>query len=70
LIKIKIRKYTIEVNRKTKVLKHDCEDWSQGLGMKRLCKHMIKLFLILPSEDSRQILTDLVENTDTWRFKP
>ena len=70
MIKVKIRKYTIEVNRKTKVLKHDCEDWSQGLGMKRLCKHMIKLFLILPSEDSRQILTDLVENTNTWRFKP
>ena len=70
MIRAKIRRYTIEVNRTTKVLKHDCDDWRKGLGMKRLCKHVIKLFLILPSEDSRQILTDLIENADTWRLQP
>jgi hypothetical protein len=69
MIRVKIQKYTIEVNRKTKVLRHDCDDWSKGLEMKRLCTHVIKLFLILPSEDSRQILTDFVENTGAWRLK-
>ncbi len=70
LIRAKIRRYTIEVNRTTKVLKHDCDDWRKGLGMKRLCKHVVKLFLILPSEDSRQILMDLIENADAWRLQP
>ena len=70
MIRAKIRRYTIEVNRTTKVLKHDCDDWRKGLGMKRLCKHVVKLFLTLPSEDSWQILTDLIENADAWRLQP
>ncbi|MCW4037319.1 MAG: DUF72 domain-containing protein [Candidatus Bathyarchaeota archaeon] len=69
MIRAKIRRYTIEVNRTAKVLKHDCDDWRKGLGMKRLCKHVIKLFLILPLEDSRQILTNLIENSDAWRLQ-
>jgi hypothetical protein len=69
MIRAKIRRYTIEVNRKTKVLRHDCDDWRKGLGMKRICKHVIKLFLTLPSEDARQILTDFLENADVWRFQ-
>jgi len=69
VIQATIRRYTLEVNRVAKVLRHDCDDWRKGLGMKRLCKHMVKLFLSLPVAVSRQILTDLLENADTWRAR-
>lgn len=66
LIQATLRQYTLEVNRTTKVIRHDCDDWRKGLGIKRLCKHMIKLFLCLPVDVSWQILTDLLEDPDAW----
>jgi hypothetical protein len=67
-IKAKIRQYRIEVNLGEKVLKHDCDDWRKGLGIKRICKHVVKLFMTISEEESRGVLKDILENKDDWRF--
>ncbi len=67
-IKARIKKYTIEVNLQKRLLKHDCNDWRKGRNMKRICKHVVKLFLTIPKEHSEKILKDLTENRDDWGF--
>ena len=67
-IKAEVRDYKIEVDLKEKVLTHDCDDWRKGLGIKRICKHVAKLFLSLQPEDAKKVLGDLLENKDSWIF--
>ena len=66
LIRAKIRKYTVEVNLRERVVKHDCDDWRKGLETKRLCKHIVKLLLMIPEEESVEILRDILSNKDKW----
>ena len=68
IIKAKVRDYTIEIDLKGKVLTHDCDDWRKGLGIKRICKHVAKLFLSLRSEDAKKVLRDILETKDSWVF--
>jgi len=67
-IKARIKKYTIEVDLQRRLLKHDCNDWRKGRNKKRICKHVVKLFLMIPKEHSKKILRDIVENRDDWGF--
>jgi len=69
VVKAKVRRYMVEVNLKDRVLKHNCDDWRKGLGIKRLCKHLVKVFLIVNPEDSTSILRDILENKGSWTFK-
>lgn len=68
-IQANIRKYVVEVDPENRVMTHGCDDWRKGLGMHRLCKHVGKLFLTLPSETSEKILRDIMKNRGKWRFK-
>lgn len=65
----KIRKYTIKIDFNKKILTHNCQDWQKGLGIKRICKHIGKLFLQLPSEKSIFILKDIIKQKDKWQFR-
>lgn len=64
-----IRDYMIDIDLPGRVLTHNCEDWRKGLGIKRICKHVCKLFLSLPEEQSVKILRDIIENKKNWTFK-
>ncbi len=68
-IKAAIRDYIIEIDLKEQTITHNCDDWGKGLGMKRLCKHVGKLFLQLPSEKSIAILKGIIERKDNWQFR-
>ena len=68
-ITAKIRDYVIELDLERKVLKHDCDDWRKGLGMKRMCKHVVALLLAIPEEESKKILRDISGKKDNWRFR-
>jgi uncharacterized protein YecE (DUF72 family) len=68
-LRAKTRRYRIEVNRESKVLRHDCDDWKKGLGRRRICKHVVKLFLMIPQEDARDVVEDLIKNKDAWSFQ-
>jgi uncharacterized protein YecE (DUF72 family) len=68
-LRAKMRRYRIEVNRERKVLRHDCDDWTKGLGIRRICKHVVKLFLMIPKEESREVIEDIIKNKDDWSFQ-
>jgi hypothetical protein len=67
-IEAKIRDYFIEINLEKRTLTHNCDDWRKGLGIRRICKHIGKLFLQLPSETSTSILEDMIKEKDKRRF--
>ncbi len=67
-IEAEIRNYIIEIDLQKRTLTHNCDDWRKGLGIRRLCKHIGKLFLQLPSETSVSILKDIIKQKDKWRF--
>jgi len=68
-ITAKIRNYGIRIDFEERVLQHDCDDWRKGIGIKRLCKHVTKLFLALPPARSNRILKDITENKSSWKFQ-
>lgn len=68
-VEARIRDYTIVIDLKEKVIKHDCDDWRKGRGSKRMCKHLGKLFLALPPGHSKDILSRIWEDVDGWVFE-
>lgn len=64
-----IRAYTVKMDLSEKIISHNCDDWKKGVGTKRLCKHLCKLFLTLQEEQSLQILEDLINEKDKWDFE-
>ncbi len=69
-VRATIRTYRIEVDQRDRVVTHDCGDWRKGLGIKRVCKHLAKLFLMMPEDASRALLTDMITQKERWRFQP
>jgi len=68
-VEAKIRDYFIQIDLEKRILAHNCDDWRKGLGIRRVCKHIGKLFLQLPSETSTSILEDMIKEKDKWRFR-
>lgn len=69
VVRARIREYTIELDPEEKVLRHDCDDYRKGLGIKRICKHIAKLFMSLRREKADEILRDMIQNKDDWTFQ-
>ena len=69
LVEAQIRDYYIEVDMKSRVLKHNCDDWRKGKGIKRICKHVGKLFLKLPPSQAKGILEAMWVKKDNWIFE-
>jgi len=69
MVKARIRDYVIELNLENRVLKHDCDDWRKGLGMKRVCKHLVKFFLAMQLDRAEEILRDINRNKSSWVFQ-
>jgi len=65
----KIKEYTVEIDPSRRTILHNCEDWIKILSEKRLCKHVVRVFLSLPLESSKKILADLLVNREKWRFE-
>jgi len=68
-VKAEVKDYYIEVDFDGKVLRHNCDDWRKGMGSKRMCKHVDRLFLSLPPGQSRKILERIWEERDDWSFE-
>jgi len=63
-----IRRYSIEIDRNSKTVTHNCADWRKGADRKRICKHVAKLLLSLPEGQAQELLTEMWEKRDGWRF--
>lgn len=68
-VKAEVKDYYIEVDLAGKALRHNCDDWRKGMGSKRMCKHVDRLFLSLPPRQSRKILKRIWEERDDWSFE-
>jgi uncharacterized protein YecE (DUF72 family) len=68
-VRARLRDYTIEVDLEHRVIKHDCDDWRKGAQGKRMCKHLGKLFLVLPPGQARRALSLIWEDLDSWVFE-
>jgi uncharacterized protein YecE (DUF72 family) len=69
IIEATISNYIIKFDLNKKIISHDCVDWVKGLGMKRLCKHIVKFFLFIPKVKAKKILTDLEDRKKLWIFE-
>jgi uncharacterized protein YecE (DUF72 family) len=65
----KIRKYSILIDLKEKLIQHDCDDWQRIKNRKKFCKHIIKLLLRISKKESLKILKTVKENLNQWKFK-
>ena len=63
-----IRRYSIEIDRNSKTVTHDCDDWRKGADRKRMCKHVAKLLLSLPEGQALELLAEMWVNRDGWQF--
>jgi hypothetical protein len=64
----KVRDYKFRIDSNERVLEHNCADWEKGRKTYRLCKHMNKVFLVLPATLARKILKNINESLDDWKF--
>jgi len=65
----RIRNYIFVINEREQKIVHDCNDWKKRSIEKKLCKHMGKIFLSLLQDLSRRIISNIIENRDTWSFE-
>jgi hypothetical protein len=64
-----VGKYRVEIDLNKRTILHDCDDWRKGIGIKRMCKHVVKLFLMLPIEKTRDILSSISKDKRDWSFR-
>ncbi|MGQ9514226.1 MAG: DUF72 domain-containing protein [Thermoproteota archaeon] len=69
ILKGRVRDYTISIDCASKTIEHDCDDWSKGLGEKRICKHLGAFLLFIPDEIAYKILKSLSLEKERWEFK-
>jgi hypothetical protein len=64
--------YLIEIDTKSKILYHNCNDFeTRRAENKKFCKHIAKLFLLLKEKNERNIivfLNKIAEDINDWEF--
>jgi uncharacterized protein YecE (DUF72 family) len=70
MVSANVKEYEVHVDPVNRTIRHNCEDWTKQCQEKRICKHVVRVFLSLPLNVSKEILTDMVVNKDSWRFEP
>jgi uncharacterized protein YecE (DUF72 family) len=68
-VEAEVRDYFIEVDLENRLIAHDCADWSKSIGEKRFCKHLAKLFLVLPRDQASSTLERIRSEKDAWVFR-
>lgn len=61
------RVYQLILDVGAKVIQHDCPDWLRKRKLRRFCKHVAKIFLMLDKDESVRILTSIMEGS--WKFE-
>jgi RNA binding exosome subunit len=68
-IEATVREYHILIDENNRTIEHDCADWGKAVGLKRFCKHVDKLFLMLDRQKAADLLNRISEQKDEWQFK-
>jgi hypothetical protein len=69
-ISARVKEYTIKIDPARRVIWHACDDWMKQIPEKKICKHVVRVFLSLPLKVSKEILADMIVNKKMWRFEP
>ena len=70
LVKAKVKEYTVVIDTEAKLVLHDCADWSRVSPLRQFCKHLGKLFLVLPRQKAVDLLKRIYEEKEEWMFRP
>jgi len=68
MVSANVKEYEVHIDPVNRTIRHNCEDWMKQYQEKRICKHVVRVFLSLPLNLSKEILTDMVVNKDSWQF--
>ena len=72
LIDLRGKRFTIKVDKIEKVVIHNCEDFRELYQYKKLCKHLLYVFIILERnyKKSYNIFIDsFIKDLENWNFK-
>jgi len=61
------RDYQLILDEATRTISHDCPDWQRVSLIRRLCKHVAKLFLLLDRDEAMRLLTSM--ERESWTFQ-
>lgn len=61
------RVYQLILDEGAKVIQHNCPDWLRKRKLRRFCKHVTKMFLLLGKDEAVRILTSMLEGS--WQFE-
>jgi len=70
VIRAEIREYHVIVDLEKREILHDCPDWARCVPDRSFCKHLGKIFLLIPRASAEDILRRIFVERDIWRFKP
>jgi hypothetical protein len=68
-VRASVKDYRVTVDFKNHRILHDCVDWSRCIPQKQFCKHLGKIFLMLPELKSLEILQQIHNDLNDWEFK-
>ncbi len=68
-VRASVKDYRVTIDFKNHRILHDCVDWSRYIPQKQFCKHLGKIFLMLPELKSLEILRQIHNDLDGWEFK-
>jgi len=68
-IKASIRRYRVVVDEERREILHDCADWGRQCSAKQFCKHLVKVFLMLPKGRAEETLSKISGELDLWSFR-
>lgn len=61
------RDYQLILDEGARTISHDCPDWQRVSLIRRFCKHVAKLFLLLELDEATRLLTSMQE--EPWIFQ-
>ncbi|RLE54240.1 MAG: hypothetical protein DRJ26_02115 [Candidatus Methanomethylicota archaeon] len=70
MVKAKIRDYIAIIDVENKLLMHNCADFARVSTVKQFCKHLAKLFQVIPRDLSSKILKQIFNQLSEWTFRP
>ena len=70
ILRAEIREYHIIVDLEKREILHDCADWARCIPDKSFCKHLGKIFLLIPRAKAEELLRKIFAERDSWKFKP
>jgi len=69
-VKANVREYHVSIDVPSRLVLHDCADWSRVAPTKKFCKHVGKVMLVVPHDKAVSILRKMASEMEDWEFKP